>query len=138
VVDSFQELAGDRDAGPRAALLDLVDEAVGDQLQPLFDQLVVDLPLTLDLVRGLEAGGEPGLELAEANVVQARGVDVVAGHAAAGAATQLDRAIDGPVGVLGCQPVRGSLDTCRPISKESRHENPTRPQPMVPAPTSPL
>ena len=83
-----------------AALAELVEEGVGDELQALLDQLVVDLALALDLVGGLKLGGKAGLELAEAHVVEARGVDVVAGDAAVGSLTQLDRPIDGPVGVL--------------------------------------
>jgi hypothetical protein len=49
----------------------------------------------------LEAGGEAGLELAETNVVEARGVDVVRSHAAAGAAANLQRATYSPVGMRG-------------------------------------
>src|SRR5207249_5395970 len=63
-----------------------------NQLQTFFDQLVVDLALLLDLVWGLEPGGEAGLELAKADVVEAGGVDVISGDAACGFATQIGRA----------------------------------------------
>src|SRR5207244_11589674 len=84
-----------------APLAELIEEAVGDQLQALLDQLVVDLALLLDLFRRLELRGQAGLELAEADVVEAGGVDVVAGDATPGLATQLDRPGDRPVRVLG-------------------------------------
>src|SRR5262249_33095074 len=84
----------------RAALAHLVQEAVGDELEALLDQLVVDLALLLDLFRGLELGGEPGLELAEPHVVQPCGVDVIAGDAPSRATTQLDGAVHRPVRVL--------------------------------------
>src|SRR3972149_4946232 len=41
-----------------AALLDLVEERVGDELEALLDQLVVDLALPLDLFRRLELRGK--------------------------------------------------------------------------------
>src|SRR5437763_912357 len=66
-----------------------------------FDQLVVDLALLFDLVGRLEPSGEACLELAEADVVEAGGVDVVAGDAAIGPAAQLDGPVDGPIRMCG-------------------------------------
>jgi len=97
VVDAFQELASQTHAGRLAALPQLVEKAVRDQLQSLFDQLVVDLALLLDLVGSLEPGREPGFELTKADVVEAGGVDVISGDAAVGLAAQLDGPVDGPV-----------------------------------------
>src|SRR5207237_10805458 len=74
-----------------------VEKAGRDQLQSLFDQLVVDLALLLDLVGSLEPGREPGLELAKADIVEAGGVDVISGDAAVGLAAQLDGPVDCPV-----------------------------------------
>ncbi|HXF96639.1 MAG TPA: hypothetical protein VNI61_11130, partial [Gemmatimonadales bacterium] len=65
----------------------MVQETVGDELEALFDQLVVDLALLLDLFRGLEAGGEAGLELAKADVVQPGGIDVIPGDPPAGSSS---------------------------------------------------
>ena len=87
-------------AGRLAALAELVEKAVGDELQPLLDELVVDLALSLDLLGRLELRREAGLELAEADVVESRGVDVIPGDPPVGLLTELDRAIDRPVGVL--------------------------------------
>ena len=97
VVDAFQQLARQRHAGIPAAAVDLVEEGIGDELQPLLDQLVVDLALALYLGLGLKLGGKPGLELAEADVVQARGIDVVAGDVSVGARSEFDGAIHRPV-----------------------------------------
>src|SRR5207245_5313496 len=97
VIDAFQELAGQMHACGLAALPQLVEKAVRDQLQAFFDQLVVDLALLLDLVGSLEPGGEPGLELAKANVVEAGGVDVVSGDVAVGFPAQLDGPVHCPV-----------------------------------------
>ena len=99
VVDAFEELAGESHPRGFAALAELVQKAVSYELKAFFYQLVVDLALLLDLLRRLEFRGETGLELAEADVVEAGGIDVVAGDAAAGFAGQLDRPIHGPVGV---------------------------------------
>ena len=77
VVDPLEQLAREVDAGRLAAVADLVEEAVGDQLQALLDQLVVDLALALDLLRRLELRRQPGLELSEAHVVEPGRVDVV-------------------------------------------------------------
>src|ERR1051325_435446 len=74
VVDAFQQLARQSHARRLAALPQLVEKAVRDQLQTFFDQLVVNLALLLDLVWGLEPGGKAGLELAKADVVEAGGV----------------------------------------------------------------
>src|SRR3990172_1936269 len=79
----------------------LVQEAIGDELEALLDQLVVNLALPLDLFGGLELGGEPGFELAKPHIVKACGVDVVSGNAAAGHAAQLDGTIHSPIGMLG-------------------------------------
>ena len=100
VVDPLEQLPREIDAGLLAAVADLVEEAVRDELQALLDQLVVDLALALDLLRRLELRRQPGLELAEAHVVQARRVDVVGRDPALGELGELDRAIDGPVRVL--------------------------------------
>src|SRR5439155_497723 len=85
VIDPLEQLPGDADPRRRALLPELIEEAVGDELQALLDQLVVDLALPLDLVWRLLLRGQAGLQLAEADVVEASGVDVVAGEAAAGA-----------------------------------------------------
>ena len=97
-VDALQELPGQRNAGFLAAQVHLVQEAVGDELEALLDKLVVDLPLPLDLLGLLELRGEPHLELPEADIVQAGGVDVRAGDAPLGAPADLDRAVDREVG----------------------------------------
>src|ERR1051325_4652041 len=97
VVDAFQQLARQSHARRLAALPQLVEKAVRDQLQTFFDQLVVNLALLLDLVWGLEPGGKAGLELAKADVVEAGGVDVISGDAACGFATQLDGPVHRPV-----------------------------------------
>jgi hypothetical protein len=81
VVDPLEELAGERDPRLAAAPLGLVEEGVRDELEALLDQLVVDLALTPDLVGRLELRGEPRLELAEPDVVEPGGVDVVPGDA---------------------------------------------------------
>src|SRR5207249_8810144 len=72
----------------------------------------------LDLIGGLKPGRQSGLELAKADIMEARGVDMVAGEPAARAAADLDRPVDRPVGVLrvvdgdkdlpihGCSPLR--------------------------------
>ena len=100
VVDALEELARERDARRFAALAELIEKAVGDELKALLDELVVHLALALDLFRRLELRGKTGLELAEANVVESRGVDVIAGDPAARLLTELDRALHGPIGVL--------------------------------------
>ena len=97
VVDALEELPRDGHSGFGTAAVELVQEAVGDELQPLLDQLVVDLPLPADLGRFLELGRKPDLELAEPDVVEARGVDVGAGDAAPEASAEFDGAVDGPV-----------------------------------------
>jgi hypothetical protein len=101
VVDPLEELAGERYARGLAALVGLVEEGVRNELEALLDQLVVDLTLPLDLFGSLELGGKARLELAEADVVQARGVDVVAGDTAAGLPADFDRPLDRPVGGIG-------------------------------------
>src|SRR6266550_8347053 len=100
VVDAFEQLARERHTGRLAALAELIEEAVGDELQTLFDQLIVDFALFLDLCGRLELGGETGLELAEADIVEAGGVYVIPSDSPAGLATHLDGAVDGPIGVL--------------------------------------
>src|SRR6266550_7995083 len=97
VVDAFEELAGETHSRRLAALAELVEKTVRDQLQAFFDQLVMDLALLLDLVGGLEPGGEPGLELAKADIVEAGGVDVISGDAAVGSTAQLDGPVHRPV-----------------------------------------
>ena len=69
VVDALKELAGEGNASGLAALLGLVQKRVGDELEALLDQLVVDLALALDLCGRLELRGESSLQLTEANVV---------------------------------------------------------------------
>src|SRR5690606_15437076 len=101
VVDALEELARERNAGRVAAALDLVQEAVRDELEALLDQLVVDLPLPLDLLGSLELGGQARLELAEADVVEAGRVDMAARDPASGPTAYLDRALDGPRRVRG-------------------------------------
>ena len=100
VIDPLEQLPGDADARRRALLPELIEEAVGDELQALLDQLVVDLPLLLDLIGSLKLGRQPGLELAKPDIVEARRVDMITGEPAARAAADLDRPVDGPVGVL--------------------------------------
>ena len=100
VIDPLQELSGEPDAGGLAAATQLVEEAVGDELEPLLDQLVVDPALALDFFGSLELRGKSGLELAEANIVESGGVDVIPSDSAAGFATHLDGAVDSPIGVL--------------------------------------
>ena len=68
-----------------------------ERLQP--EIVVVDLSLPLDLFRRLKLRGQSRLELAEAHVMQARRVHVVAGDASTGRVTQLDRTIDRPAAV---------------------------------------
>ncbi len=60
----------------------------------------MDLALFLDLCGRLELGGEAGLELAEADIVEPSGVDMVAGDSAACFPAHLNGAVDGPIGVL--------------------------------------
>src|SRR6266550_974752 len=100
VVDAFEQLAGERHTGRFAALPELIEKAVGDELQPFFDQLVVDFALFLDLFRRLELRGEAGFELAEADIVEAGSVHMVTGDSAACLPTHLNGAVDGPIGVL--------------------------------------
>ena len=100
ISDAFEQLACERHARRFATLPQLIEKAVGDQLQTFFDQLVVDLALFLDFVGGLELRGEAGFELAEANIVKARGIDMIAGDSAVGFPTHLDGAVDGPIGML--------------------------------------
>src|SRR5205814_10080946 len=71
--------------------------AVRYHLQTVYDHLVVDLALLLYLFGSLEPGGEPGLELAKADVVEAGGVDVISGDAAVRLAAQLDGPVHRPV-----------------------------------------
>src|SRR6058998_97039 len=101
VVDAFQKLASQADAGRVTPLAELVQKAVGYQLQAFFDQLVVDLALLLDLLGGLKLCGEAGFELPKADVVEAGRVHVVAGDATAGLAAQLDRPVDRPIRMRG-------------------------------------
>ena len=104
------------------------------------DQLVVDLALALDLLLGLELGGQPGLELAEADVVQARGVDVVSGNSSVGMRSELAGAIHRPVRpgrvvygnedltVHGCPDWRLSRDQARVVQPcNSRAADAVRP-----------
>jgi len=100
VIDAFEQLPSERHAGRFTPLPELVEKAVGDQLQPLLDQLVVNFALLLDLFRGLELRGKAGLELAEADIVEAGGIDVVSGDPPGRLLTHLDCTINGPVGVL--------------------------------------
>ena len=60
----------------------------------------MDLALFLDLCGRLELRGEAGFELAEADIVEAGGVDMVTGDSAACFPTHLNGAVDGPIGVL--------------------------------------
>jgi len=62
----------------------------------------VDLALFLDLFGSLELRGKAGLELAEADIVETGGLDVIAGDSSRPPrlATYLDGTIDGPIGVL--------------------------------------
>src|SRR5713101_6491412 len=90
---------GSRPAPRFTSFVELIEEAVGEELQTLFDQFIVDLALFLDLCGRLELRGEAGLELAEADIVEAGGVDMVAGNAPAGLAAHLDGAVHGPIGV---------------------------------------
>src|SRR5262249_45317753 len=48
VVDPLEQLARERNARGLAALVGLIEERIGDELEALLDQLVVDLALTLD------------------------------------------------------------------------------------------
>ena len=98
VVDPLEELAREGNARRLAAPLGLIQEGVRDELEPLLDELIVDLALPLDLFGSLELRGEPGLELPEAHVMEPRRIDVVTGDPAPGAAAQLDRPVDGPAG----------------------------------------
>src|SRR6266550_5306933 len=81
VVDPLEELPGQRDAGALTAQRSLVEKAIGDQLQPFLDQLVVNFALVLDLFRRLELRGKSGLELTEADVMEPRRVNMIAGDA---------------------------------------------------------
>src|SRR3989441_9367459 len=129
VVDALEQLPGEGDAGGLAFLAQLVQEAVGDELQAFLDQLVVDLALALDLCGCLELRGEAGLELAEADVVEAGGVDVVAGDAAAGLATDLDGPLERPIGVLGVVDGNEDLAVHRHLLGDvpSTHSAPAKP-----------
>src|SRR6058998_3172343 len=100
VVDALEQLAGERHSGGLAPLPELVQKAVRDELEAFFDQLVVDLALLFDLGGSLELRGKAGFELAEADIVEAGGVNVIAGDSPPRLATHLDGAIDGPIGVL--------------------------------------
>jgi hypothetical protein len=99
VVDPFEELPRYADTGALAAQRELIEEAVGNELQPLLDQLVVDLSLALDLVLRLELRGESSFELSKPDVVEARGIHVIAGDAAAGRVADFDGALERPIGV---------------------------------------
>ena len=101
VVDPLEELAGEGNARRLATRPHLVEEAVRDELEPLLDELVVDLALPLDLLGSLKLGRQARLELPEAHVVEPRGVDVVGGDAPAGVAGHLDGTVDRPVRMLG-------------------------------------
>src|SRR5207247_8650407 len=74
VVDPLEQLPRDADASGRPLPPELVQEAVSDELQALFDELVVNLALPLDLFGSLELRRKTGLELAEADVVEAGSV----------------------------------------------------------------
>src|SRR2546429_6273481 len=94
-------MARERDARRLAALPELIEKAVSYQLKAFLNQLVVDLALLLDLFRSLEVGGKAVFELAKPDMVEAGGVHVVAGDAAAGLAAQFDRPVDRPIRMLG-------------------------------------
>jgi hypothetical protein len=66
-------------------------------LEPFLDQLVVYLPLPLDLLRGLELGGKPCLQLAEPDIVKTCRIHMIASDLALGARTELDGTVDGPM-----------------------------------------
>jgi hypothetical protein len=100
-VDPLEELASQWDARIGALRLDLIQERVRNQLKTLLYQLVVNLALALDLLRGLEFCGESRLELPKADVVEARGVHVIAGNSAVGLRADLYRPINGPIRMLG-------------------------------------
>src|SRR5947208_3582096 len=101
VVDPLEQLARERHAPRFTALAELIQKAVGDQLEAFLDQLVVDLALLLDLLRSLELGGQTGLELPKPDVVEAGRVHVVAGDTTAGLVAQPDRPVDRPIRMLG-------------------------------------
>ena len=77
-MDPLEQLALYIDVGLDALLFHPVEERVADQLQPLLDQLVVDLPLTLDLFLTLEPGGQPRLQLTKSDIVELGGVNMIA------------------------------------------------------------
>ena len=101
VVDPFEELPRERARRPASQRLSTWSRKLSAMsCSPFSISLSWILRCRLISSGGLELGGKPGLELAEAHVVEARGVDVVAGDASVRVATQLDRAIDRPVRVL--------------------------------------
>src|SRR5829696_5970346 len=73
---AFQRASHQLDVVLLAERLEHVDVGVGDDLQALGDELVMDLALPLHLVFVAELLGEPALHLAEADVVHLRGVGV--------------------------------------------------------------
>jgi hypothetical protein len=99
VMDAFQELPSEGDAGMEAALLQLVEKGIGNELQPLLDELVVHLALMFQFLGRLELGRQARLQLTEPHVMQARGIDVIAGDAAAALAAYLDGPVYGPIGI---------------------------------------
>ena len=97
IVDSLEELSPQRNIRRYAEPLHLVEERVGDELQALLDQLVVDFALPLDLLGRLKSCWKTCLELAESHVVKPRCVDMVARDAPLGFRAQLDGAGHGPI-----------------------------------------
>src|SRR5918998_971698 len=79
---AFQGAAHQLDVVLLAQGLQHVDVGVGDDLQPLGDELVVDLALPLHLVLVAELLGEPALHLPEADVVHLRGVGMTTSYPA--------------------------------------------------------
>ena len=101
VVDALEELPCERNALCLAELVGLVQKRVRDELQALLDQLVMNLPLTLDLLRRLKLGGEACLELPEPHIMETRSIHVVTGDSTLGTLADFDRPGDGPIRVIG-------------------------------------
>ncbi len=89
----------ERDAGRLAALVEVVQIAVRDQLEPHGDQAVVDLALPRQLLLDQVLLGQRVLHLLEAVVVHARGVDVAAGQLRTEGRAQRDGTVGGAVRV---------------------------------------
>ncbi len=97
VVDALEQLPGKRYALGLTTDGGLVQKRIRDELKTLLDQLVVNLPLAFDLVRGLELSGKSRLQLAKPHVVKARGIHMISGDPPLGALAELDGAVNGPV-----------------------------------------